>query len=83
MLASVIPDMIVLFNDIEAQFRALVALGTLICVTENEQRKSIQEKIVENNEFLNKLKSYKSQYNNESDQKLLKCAQEVQNILVK
>lgn len=79
MLASVLSDMIVILTDGEAEFRSLVALGTLISKSQTSY-KNIKEKVIENNELIGKIKKCSSQ-NNQSDQKLLKCAMEVQSIL--
>lgn len=78
MSASVLSDMILLFTDFEAEFRLLVALGTLISETKQAY---IKDKILDNKELIEKIKKFSSQ-NNETDQKLMKCAKEVQSVFL-
>lgn len=74
LLASVIPDIIIHSNDPEAQFRGLVALGTLLTSKYKVALKSI---IQENTSFIQKLKLLREEQTNDLEAKRNKCATQV------
>lgn len=77
-LASVIPDRIVSFNDPEAQFRGYVGLGTLLSFGTDDHKKMVKEKIKENSPFIKKLQTDATVAPNDCEVKRKNCASLVQ-----
>jgi len=73
----VIPDILVNLNDAEAQFRALVALGTLI-IKSGRQRMELKVKVLENSAFTAKMHDLSSLSSNDVEVKRMDCAKQVQ-----
>ncbi|XP_018332885.2 phospholipase A-2-activating protein [Agrilus planipennis] len=81
-LANVLPDMINLLDDNEAQFRAYVALGTMLSSGSSEQANAVRQKVLEDDKFMERLNDHASQYSNEIELKRKNCASQVQNKLL-
>lgn len=77
LLASIIPDNLLQFNENEAQFRVLVAIGTLLSCKSTNSKKIVEDKMKENQSFLQKLMVLSKEFTNETDTKRYKCAVEV------
>lgn len=77
LLASVIPDIVVHLDDPEAQFRGLIAVGTLLSSENTEYKRSVQEKIKENDNFTRKLMLLVKEHANEAELKRKNCAIQV------
>ncbi|KAF5295352.1 hypothetical protein FQR65_LT01542 [Abscondita terminalis] len=77
LLTNVVPDMLIAFNDIEAQFRGLIAIGTLFALGKPDQKKLIKGKMLENTKFLEKLNEWSESHSNDAEMKRRNCAKEV------
>lgn len=78
-LTSVIPEICTMLRDTEAQFRAYVALGTLLKSCSDKE--GVKERIVENGGFMKALRRAASEYGNDAELKRKRCAWLVQNEL--
>ncbi|KAK4875781.1 hypothetical protein RN001_012203 [Aquatica leii] len=77
LLTNVVPDMVIALNDCEAQFRGLIAIGTLLTVGNADQKKLIKEKMFENTKFLEKLYEWSQNHSNDAEMKRRNCAKQV------
>lgn len=81
-LADVIPDILTNVTDPEAQFRAYVALGSLLSTTNLQQNQQVKAKVMENTRFLEKLKIHVASPGSDVELKRKNCAAQVQRVLL-
>lgn len=81
-LANVVPDIITNIEDPEAQFRAYTALGTLITSGNQELTRQVKLKVLQNVQFIEKLKLNASVYQNDVELKRKNCALQIQNLVL-
>ncbi|CAH1156011.1 unnamed protein product [Phaedon cochleariae] len=79
-LAQVLPDILTKLTDAESQFRAYVALGTLV-TSANSHRQEIKVKIGENARFLTTVQLHSLSGQNELEKKRMNCAKQLLNVL--
>lgn len=82
-LADVLPDIITKLNDPEAEFRAYVALGTLLTSGSSQQNQEVKDRVLDNVRFVEKLKLNSIVHENVTELKRKKCALQVQSLLLK
>lgn len=82
-LANVLPDMLTKLEDPEAQFRAYVALGTLLNTGNQQQDLQIKAKVLENPQFLEKLSLQSRTGQTDVEVKRKNCAAQVETLLLK
>lgn len=75
LLANVLPDVILSLNDCEAQFRGLIAVGTLI--VNADTKKIITDKIKENGNCTVKLKDWSTNAATDAETKRKNCTNQV------
>lgn len=81
-LANVVPDIITKLEDPEAQFRAYTALGTLITSGNSELAQQAKVKVLQNVQFMGKLKLHGEVHQNDLELKRKNCALQIQNLLL-
>ncbi|XP_063925549.1 phospholipase A-2-activating protein [Zophobas morio] len=79
-LADVVPDILTKLNDPESQFRAYVALGTLLTGS-NSLQSEIKTKVKSNSGFVSALQSHLLSRQTDLEEKRRNCASQVQDIL--
>lgn len=77
LLANVMPDVLLSLNDCEAQFRALIAIGTLLLLVNSDTKKIINDKIKENRNFTVKLQDWSTNAITDAETKRKNCANQV------
>lgn len=82
-LANVLPDIITNLEDPEAQFRAYIALGTLLSTGNQQQDLQVKAKVMENPQFLQKLSLHARTGQSDVEVKRKNCAAQVENIVLK
>lgn len=82
-LANVLPDIITKLEDAEAQFRAYVALGTLLNTGNQQEDLQVKVKVMENPQFLEKLSLHARTGQTDVEIKRKNCAAQVEAILLK
>lgn len=82
-LANVLPDIITNLDDPEAQFRAYIALGTLLSTGNQQQNLEVKAKVMENPQFLQKLSLHARTGQSDVEVKRKNCAAQVENIILK
>lgn len=81
-LSSVLSDVFISTDDVESNFRSLVAVGTLLSTSATViSKENVRQKFVENDKFIQKLMHIISSSGSESEMKRKMCAQHVQNDL--
>ncbi|KAI4461369.1 phospholipase a-2-activating protein [Holotrichia oblita] len=78
LLANILPDIVTVLADAEAQFRAMIALGTLISFGTVTEKRQIKIKILENEKFVQKLKILRQEGGNEVESKRKICAEQLE-----
>nr|XP_022905059.1 phospholipase A-2-activating protein [Onthophagus taurus] len=81
LLANILPEMVASVNDPEAQFRILVALGTLISYGPLAHRQQVKSNVLENEKFKEKIKILSQTGLTDVEVKRKNCALQVQNEL--
>lgn len=81
LLANILPDIVTVLVDAEAQFRAMIALGTLISFGTVAEKRQIKSKILENEKFVQKLKILQQESVNEVETKRKNCAEQLEHEL--
>lgn len=82
-LANVLPDITTNLEDAEAQFRAYVALGTLLNTGNRQQDLQVRAKVMENPRFLEKLSFHARMGQSDVEVKRKNCAAQVEGVLLK
>lgn len=81
-LSSVLSDVFISTDDVESNFRSLVAVGTLLSTSAIViSKENVRQKFVENDKFIQKLLHIISSSGNDLVMKRKMCAQHVQNDL--
>lgn len=80
-LADVLPDILTNLTDAEAQFRAYVALGTLISSNNAQQNALIKLKVKENKKFVEQLNLNTLTHQGDVELKRKNCALQLQRTL--
>lgn len=77
-LADVIPDILTKLSDPESQFRAYVALGTLLT---SDFQSEVKTKVKSNTRFVSVLQSHVLPGQSDLEEKRRNCASQVQELL--
>lgn len=78
LLANILPDILIVVTDAEAQFRTMIALGTLVSCGTLAEKKQLKSKILENTKFIEKLKILCQEGGNEVESKRKSCAEQLE-----
>lgn len=77
------PDLLTKLEDPEAQFRAYVALGTLLRTGNQQQDVQVKVKVLENTQFVERLSLHAKTSQTDVEMKRKNCAIQIETILLK
>lgn len=78
LLANILPDIITVLTDAEAQFRSIIALGTLVSCGSQTEKQQMKKRVLENVKFVEKLKILSHVGESDVELKRKTCAQELE-----